>query len=59
MNIDKVNQQKELVNKFYSCFQKKDFKGMIECYHPDIHFKDEVFDLQFYCSMFNICSFVW
>ena len=38
--------QDELINKFYSSFQLKDYKGMIECYHPDIHFKDEVFDLQ-------------
>jgi SnoaL-like domain len=24
----------------------KDYKSMIECYHPNIHFKDEVFDLE-------------
>ena len=40
-----MNKNQELINKFYSSFQKKDFKGMIECYHPDIHFKDEVFNL--------------
>jgi hypothetical protein len=41
-----MNNQIELLNKFYSGFQKKDVKSMIECYHPEIHFKDEVFDLK-------------
>ncbi len=40
-----MKQHEEILNKFYSCFQKKDYKGMIECYHPEIHFKDEVFNL--------------
>ena len=40
-----MKQHQDLINKFYSCFQKKDYKGMIECYHPEIHFKDEVFNL--------------
>jgi len=41
-----MNQQTEIINKFYSCFQKKDYKSMIDCYHPDINFKDELFDLK-------------
>jgi ketosteroid isomerase-like protein len=32
-----------LINRFYSSFQKKDWKGMQECYHPDIVFTDPVF----------------
>jgi ketosteroid isomerase-like protein len=40
-----LKQHTELINKFYSCFQKKDYTGMIECYHPNIQFKDELFSL--------------
>ena len=39
----KTNQS--VIEKFYSCFIEKDYVGMIDCYHPDIHFQDEVFDL--------------
>ena len=41
-----MNQQTEILNKFFSSFQKKDYKCMIDCYHPEIHFKDEVFNLK-------------
>jgi len=41
-----MNHKTEIINRFYSCFQKKDYKGMIDSYHPDIQFKDEVFDLK-------------
>lgn len=34
---------KELIEKFYTAFQQKDYAGMIACYHPDIHFSDPVF----------------
>ncbi|MEQ8363761.1 MAG: nuclear transport factor 2 family protein [Cyclobacteriaceae bacterium] len=33
----------ELVTKFYTAFQNKDWKQMQECYHDEIHFKDPVF----------------
>ena len=32
-----------LINKFYLCFQQKDFRGMQACYHPEIEFSDSVF----------------
>jgi ketosteroid isomerase-like protein len=35
----------ELIRKFYSAFSKRDHETMAECYHPDVHFKDEVFEL--------------
>jgi len=35
----------ELINKFYSAFQKLDHKGMIACYSDDIVFFDPVFGL--------------
>ena len=34
---------KELVIKFYTCFQNKDYKGMQECYADSATFSDEVF----------------
>jgi len=34
-----------LVESFYSAFQKKDYKKMSECYHPDAYFRDEAFEL--------------
>src|SRR5688572_17862405 len=32
-----------VVHRLYSCFQRRDGSGMAACYHPDIHFSDEVF----------------
>ena len=32
-----------LLEKFYSCFQKRDAAGMAECYRPDVEFSDPVF----------------
>ena len=37
------NNNKELITKFYSAFQKKDFKTMQECYADNAIFSDEVF----------------
>lgn len=34
---------KELIHKFYTSFTKGDSKGMVDCYHPEIVFKDPVF----------------
>ncbi len=34
---------KELITKFYTCFQNKDFKGMQACYADSATFSDEVF----------------
>lgn len=33
----------QLINRFYTCFQQKDWKGMQECYHHDVVFSDPVF----------------
>jgi ketosteroid isomerase-like protein len=38
-----VHANEELINTFYSAFQKRDGAGMAACYHPDIHFSDPVF----------------
>jgi len=32
-----------LIEKFYSSFQKGDYVGMLECYHPNVQFSDPVF----------------
>ena len=40
-----MNTNKELINKFYSAFQKLDYKGMNNCYSDDIVFFDPVFGL--------------
>jgi ketosteroid isomerase-like protein len=34
---------KELIEKFYSAFQNKDFEIMASCYHPEVVFKDPAF----------------
>lgn len=34
---------RELIVKFYTAFQRKDWKAMIECYHPDVTFYDPAF----------------
>lgn len=35
----------ELIERFYAAFAKRDWAGMAACYHPEVHFTDEVFDL--------------
>jgi ketosteroid isomerase-like protein len=34
---------KELIEKFYSAFQNKDFETMASCYHPEVVFTDPAF----------------
>jgi ketosteroid isomerase-like protein len=34
-----------LVNRFYTAFQQRDYQTMQDCYHPDVEFSDEVFPL--------------
>ncbi|MBL8046671.1 MAG: nuclear transport factor 2 family protein [Anaerolineales bacterium] len=36
----------DLIEKFYTAFQKRDYAGMAACYHPEIAFQDEVFTLK-------------
>jgi len=38
-----MNQNEQLIKKFYDCFGKRDWKGMLDCYHKDIFFYDPVF----------------
>ncbi len=41
--MNRMKSNVELIDDFYTCFQKKDYAGMIGCYHPNVHFSDPVF----------------
>ena len=34
-----------LIGRFYDAFARRDWQAMAACYHSDVHFTDEVFDL--------------
>ncbi len=34
-----------LIDRFYAAFARRDWAGMAACYHPEVHFSDEAFDL--------------
>ena len=36
---------KELIENLYSSFSKRDYSGMALCYHKDVFFRDEAFEL--------------
>jgi ketosteroid isomerase-like protein len=38
-----MNQNKEIIDRFYQAFQKRDWKTMQECYHSEAHFSDPAF----------------
>lgn len=38
-----MNANEQLIQKFYTCFQNKDYKGMQECYADNATFSDSVF----------------
>ena len=38
-----MNDSEKIIHDFYTAFQKKDWKGMQACYHPEIKFSDPVF----------------
>ena len=38
-----TNPNAEIIERFYSCFQKLDGDGMAQCYHEDVVFSDPVF----------------
>jgi ketosteroid isomerase-like protein len=38
-----MNEQKQIIERFYSAFQKLDYKTMNDCYSDDIIFSDPVF----------------
>ncbi|MFT3665371.1 nuclear transport factor 2 family protein [Piscinibacter sp.] len=35
-----------LIARFYEAFARRDGAAMAACYHPEVHFSDEVFDLR-------------
>ena len=39
-----MNEEQALIKKFYTCFGKLDWRGMIACYKEDIFFYDPVFE---------------
>ena len=41
-----VHPNAQLIETFYRRFADRDAAGMAACYHPEIHFTDEVFDLR-------------
>ena len=36
----------DLITRFYEAFAQRDAKAMRACYHPEVHFQDEAFDLR-------------
>jgi uncharacterized protein len=38
-----MNQNQELINRFYTAFQQRDWKTMQQCYHPESQFSDPAF----------------
>jgi ketosteroid isomerase-like protein len=38
-----MDQNKEVINRFYQAFQERDWKTMQSCYHPEARFRDPVF----------------
>jgi hypothetical protein len=38
-----MHPHEELIETFYTSFQRLDAEGMVRCYHPGIHFSDPVF----------------
>jgi ketosteroid isomerase-like protein len=41
-----MSSNKALIESFYAAFKNKDFKAMAECYHDDVYFRDEAFELK-------------
>jgi len=39
-----MKQEEQLIKDFYTCFQRLDWKGMLDCYAEDIFFYDPVFE---------------
>ena len=40
-----MSEHTALVERFYESFGRRDWAGMVACYHPEVHFTDPVFDL--------------
>jgi ketosteroid isomerase-like protein len=41
-----MNNHQALIEHFYEAFKAKDYQTMADCYHPEAHFQDEVFELK-------------
>ncbi len=39
-----MSEEEQLIKVFYTCFQKLDWKGMLNCYHEEVFFYDPVFE---------------
>ena len=51
------SQEETIATNFYSAFQQKNAKGMIECYHQDLQFEDPAFGKLSYdetCGMWTM-----
>ncbi len=33
----------QLIQKFYTCFHRRDAQGMLSCYHDEVEFSDAIF----------------
>ena len=40
-----MNANAELITRFYEAFARRDWAAMAACYHSEVHFSDEAFDL--------------
>lgn len=40
-----MSQNTELLQRFYTAFQQRDWHTMVECYHPNANFQDPIFHL--------------
>ena len=45
MADNNASNHRHLIETFYTAFSKRDYAGMAACYHPDVEFKDEAFDV--------------
>jgi ketosteroid isomerase-like protein len=41
---ENANMEEQLIKEFYTCFQQRNWKGMVDCYGEDIIFYDPVFE---------------
>jgi ketosteroid isomerase-like protein len=39
-----MSEEEQLIKNFYTCFQRLDWKGMLDCYTGDVFFYDPVFE---------------
>ena len=39
-----MSQEEQLITIYYSCFQRLDWRGMLDCYREDVFFYDPVFE---------------